>query len=110
MFGKDIYKIGMTRRLEPQDRVDELGGASVPFRFDVHAFIFSNDAPKLETALHQVFENKKVNVVNGRKEFFEVTLEEIAEVVKKNNDKSIDFKEYPEAEQYRESVKTREMV
>ncbi|MFI3214551.1 MAG: DUF4041 domain-containing protein [Eubacteriales bacterium] len=109
-FGKDVYKIGMTRRLDPQDRVDELGGASVPFRFDVHAFIFSNDAPKLETALHQAFESRKVNVVNGRKEFFKVTLEEIAEVVKKNHDKSIDFKEYPEAEQYRESVKIREMI
>ena len=58
-FGDDVYKIGMTRRLDPQDRIDELGGASVPFRFDVHALIFSDDAPKLETALHQAFEDKK---------------------------------------------------
>ena len=60
-FGKDIYKIGMTRRLEPQDRIDELGGASVPFNFDVHAMIFSDDAPSLETALHKAFEDKKVD-------------------------------------------------
>lgn len=59
-FGENIYKIGMTRRLEPQDRVDELGGASVPFRFDVHALIFSNDAPALEAALHRAFETKRV--------------------------------------------------
>ena len=103
-FGEDIYKIGMTRRLDPQDRIDELGGASVPFRFDVHAFIFSDDAPKLEASLHKAFENKKVNMINGRKEFFNVTLEEIEEVVKKNHDKTVDFKYTADAEQYRESV------
>lgn len=68
-FGENIYKIGMTRRLDPQDRVDELGDASVPFRFDVHAMIFSDDAPALENALHKAFENKKVNMVNQRREF-----------------------------------------
>ena len=103
-FGENIYKIGMTRRLEPQDRVDELGGASVPFRFDVHALIFSNDAHALEAALHRAFETKRVNMVNGRKEFFNVTLEEIEAVVKENHDKTVEFSYFPEAEQYRETL------
>lgn len=103
-FGENIYKIGMTRRLEPQDRVDELGGASVPFRFDVHALIFSNDAPKLESALHRAFDDKRVNMVNGRKEFFNVTLEEIEAVVKANHDKTVDFNYLSDAMQYRESL------
>ena len=103
-FGENVYKIGMTRRLEPQDRVDELGGASVPFRFDVHALIFSNDAPALEAALHRAFETKRVNMVNGRKEFFNVTLEEIEAVVKENHDKTVEFTYFPEAEQYRETL------
>lgn len=103
-FGKDIYKIGMTRRLDPQDRIDELGSASVPFRFDVHAFIFSDDAPKLENALHKAFENNRVNMMNNRKEFFNITLEEIEKVVKKNYDKIVNFKHEPDAEQYRETL------
>lgn len=102
-FGQDIYKIGMTRRLDPTDRVDELGDASVPFRFDVHAMIFSDDAPALEAALHRAFDNKKVNMVNTRREFFNVTLEEIEEVVRKNFDKTVEFTKVPSAEQYRES-------
>ena len=100
-FGPDVYKIGMTRRLEPMDRVDELGDASVPFNFDVHAMIFSEDAPKLEAALHKAFEDRKVNMVNTRREFFHVTLEEIEEVVKKNYDKTVEFIKIPPAEQYR---------
>lgn len=103
-FGEGIYKIGMTRRLEPQDRVDELGDASVPFTFDVHAMIFSDDAPKLEAALHNAFEDRKVNLINGRKEFFKVSLDEIEKVVKENHDKLIEFKKIPDAEQYRESL------
>ncbi len=106
-FGKDIYKIGMTRRLEPQDRIDELGGASVPFNFDVHAMIFSDDAPSLETALHKAFEDKKVNMVNHRREFFHVTLDEIKEVIKQNFDKTVEFIDVPDAEQYRISEKMR---
>ena len=102
-FGKDIYKIGMTRRLDPTDRVDELGDASVPFRFDIHAMIFSDDAPALEAALHRAFDNKKVNMINTRREFFHVTLEEIEEVVRKNFDKTVEFTKIPSAEQYRES-------
>lgn len=102
-FGENVYKIGMTRRLDPMDRVDELGDASVPFVFDVHAMIFSDDAPALEAALHRAFDDKKVNMVNTRREFFHVTLEEIEEVVKKNYDKTVEFTKTPNAEQYRES-------
>ena len=109
-FGKDIYKIGMTRRLDPQDRVDELGDASVPFAFDVHAMIFSDDAPTLENNLHKEFDDKKVNMVNGRKEFFHVTLEEIKEAVKKYNENIIEIKDTPDAEQYRESLLIRKKL
>lgn len=103
-FGENVYKIGMTRRLEPTERVDELGDASVPFTFDIHAMIFSDDAPTLETALHKAFENKKVNMVNPRREFFNVTLEEIEEVVKQNFDKTVEFTYTATAAQYRESL------
>lgn len=109
-FGENIYKIGMTRRLDPMERVEELGDASVPFKFDVHAMIFSDDAPTLETALHHAFENKKVNMINGRREFFNVTLEEIEEVVKANYDKTVEFIKIPQAEQYRESQKIIEQL
>ena len=107
-FGENVYKIGMTRRLNPQDRVDELGDASVPFKFDVHAMIFSEDAPALEAALHRAFEDKKLNMVNQRREFFNVTLDEIKEVVRKNYDKTVEFIDIPDAEQYRVSKKMRE--
>lgn len=106
-FGDGVYKIGMTRRLEPLDRIDELSGASVPFRFDVHAMIFSSDAPKLETALHNAFADRRVNKVNHRKEYFRCDLKEIEEVVRKNHDKTVDFSYTPCAEQYRESMKMR---
>lgn len=104
-FGENVYKIGMTRRLDPQERIDELGDASVPFNFDVHAMIFSDDAPALEAALHKAFENRKLNMVNQRREFFNVSLEEIKEVVKKNFDKTVEFIDVPDAEQYRISQK-----
>ncbi len=107
-FGENIYKIGMTRRLEPLDRIDELGSASVPFKFDLHAMIFSDDAPKLESALHQAFEAKKINMMNNRKEFFYVTLDEIEEVVKVNHDKTVDFVKIPPAQQYRESIRIKD--
>lgn len=102
-FGEDVYKIGMTRRLDPMDRIDELSVASVPFSFDVHAMIFTDDAPKLEAALHNAFKKKKVNLVNTRKEFFRVTLSEIKQVIKDNFDKTVEFKDVPDAEQFRES-------
>ena len=104
-FGENVYKIGMTRRLEPQERVDELGDASVPFNFDVHAMIFTDDAPGLESALHKAFENKKLNMVNTRREFFNVTLDEIKSEIKKNFDRTVEFKDVPDAEQYRVSQK-----
>ncbi|MDO5575191.1 MAG: DUF4041 domain-containing protein [bacterium] len=107
-FGENVFKIGMTRRLDPQDRIDELGDASVPFNFDVHAMIFSNDAPALETALHHAFENRKLNMVNQRREFFNVTLDEIKSVVKNNFDKTVEFIDVPDAEQYRISLKMKE--
>ena len=109
-FGENIYKIGMTRRLEPQDRVDELGDASVPFGFDVHAMIFSDNAPALEAALHRAFEDRKLNMVNTRREFFHVTLDEIKQVVKENFDKTVEFIDFPDAEQYRTSLKMREQL
>ena len=103
-FGENVYKIGMTRRLDPMDRIDELGDASVPFDFDVHAMIFSDDAPKLEAALHNAFADRKLNFVNQRREFFRVTLDEIKAVVRANFDKTVEFVDFPPAEQYRQSL------
>ena len=107
-FGENVYKIGMTRRLDPQERIDELGDASVPFNFDVHAMIFSDNAPALEAALHKAFENRKLNIVNQRREFFNVSLDEIKEVVKQHFDKTVEFIDIPDAEQYRISQKMKE--
>lgn len=109
-FGENVYKIGMTRRLNPQERIDELGGASVPFKFDIHALIFSDDAPSLETSLHRAFDDKKVNMANNRKEFFNVTLDEIKKVINDNYDKTVDFVDVPSAQQYRESLKMKEKI
>lgn len=106
-FGEGVYKIGMTRRLDPDERIKELSGASVPFGFDIHAMIFSDDAPKLEAALHNAFDDKKVNIVNQRKEFFRVSLQEIEDVVKANYDKTVEFTEAAPAEQYRISEELR---
>lgn len=103
-FGENVYKIGMTRRLEPQDRVDELGDASVPFKFDVHAFIFAEDAVALEGALHEAFSDKRVNLVNLRKEFFRVTLDEIEACVKKNHSGTVEFTRTATAQEYRETL------
>ena len=103
-FGENVYKIGMTRRLEPMDRINELGDASVPFNFDVHALIFTDDAPKLEAALHNAFEHRKLNKVNPRREFFRVTLGEIKQVVRNNFDKTVEWVDVAQAEQYRQSM------
>ena len=103
-FGENVYKIGMTRRLDPMDRVDELGDASVPFNFDVHAMIFTDDAPGLEAALHNAFADRKLNYINQRREFFRVTLDEIKKVVRENYDKTVEFVDIAPAEQYRESL------
>jgi hypothetical protein len=103
-FGENVYKIGMTRRLEPIDRVKELGDASVPFTFDVHAIIFSEDAPKLEHDLHVKFDNRRLNAVNNRKEFFNVSLLEIEQFIKEINRGEIDFIQTAEAKEYRETI------
>jgi hypothetical protein len=102
-FGEHVYKIGMTRRLDPQDRIRELGDASVPFQFDVHAVIFSEDAPKLENALHKIFRNRRINWVNDRKEFFHVSLDEIEAAVHQHHG-TIEFLHFPEAEEYRKTL------
>lgn len=102
-FGENVFKIGMTRRQEPQDRVDELGDASVPFKFDVHSFIFSEDAVGLETELHHILNEKRVNKVNLRKEFFNVTIEELQELVYKL-DPTASFTTTMAAEEYRQSM------
>lgn len=81
-FGEDVYKIGMTRRLEPMDRVKELGSASVPFPFDVHAMIFCENAPELESMLHKYLGDRRMNKENTRKEFFQVSLDEIVKTVR----------------------------
>lgn len=101
-FGDGVYKIGMTRRLEPLDRVRELGDASVPYLFDVHAIIYSEDAPALESQLHQTFDEKRINLVNPRKEFFKVGLEEIVEAVRANHGE-IEFTLKAEAAEYRQT-------
>ncbi|MDD8192188.1 DUF4041 domain-containing protein [Escherichia coli] len=102
-FGEDVYKIGMTRRLEPLDRVRELGDASVPFSFDVHAMIYSDDAPSLENYLHKVFNEKQVNKINSRKEFFNVNLKEIKSVIEDMNINA-HWTMFAEAKEYRESL------
>jgi hypothetical protein len=107
-FGEHVYKIGMTRRLEPLDRVRELGDASVPFPFDVHALIFTKDAPSLEGSLHRRFDNRRVNLENLRKEFFKVTIEEIREELIRIHEEEGTVSELKitlaaEAKQYRQS-------
>jgi cellobiose-specific phosphotransferase system component IIA len=101
-FGENIYKIGMTRRLDPFERIRELGDVSVPFQFDVHAVIYTEDAPTLENTLHRAFHFKRVNRVNERKEFFNVTVDEIAEVVRSHHGE-VELTRMAEAEEYRKT-------
>ncbi|RYY90188.1 MAG: DUF4041 domain-containing protein [Chitinophagaceae bacterium] len=107
-FGDDVYKIGMTRRLEPMDRVKELGDASVPFQFDVHAIIYSENAPQLEAALHRKFTERRVNQVNGRKEFFQVPLQQIEDFINENTEAEIEFTKVAEAKEFRETIAVKE--
>ncbi len=102
-FGEAVYKIGMTRRLEPMDRVNELGDASVPFDFDVHGLIYSENAPELENNLHRKLESKRVNWVNLRSEFFNTTIDEIDSIVKELN-LNIQLTKIAEAREYRETA------
>ncbi|WP_426273311.1 GIY-YIG nuclease family protein [Exiguobacterium sp. R-17] len=102
-FGQQIFKVGMTRRMNPQDRVDELGDASVPFKFDVHAMIFSDDAVGLEYQLHQELTAKRFNKVNLRKEFFVTTVEELQNLVE-TIDPTAEFKTSMVAQEYFRSI------
>ena len=103
-FGENVYKIGMTRRLEPMDRIDELGDASVPFTFDVHSLIFSDNAPELESKIHQHFSKTRINKFNNRKEFFKADINEIEKIIKENYDKIVDVVKDAPAKQYREGL------
>ena len=105
-FGENVYKIGLTRRLEPEDRIRELGDASVPFPFDIHAMVFSEDAPGLEQTLHRAFDDRRVNLVNARKEFFAVSLPEIESAAQEHG--TVEFTLAAEAEQYRKTLALRE--
>lgn len=104
-FGEDVYKIGMTRRLEPMDRVRELGDASVPFDFDVHVMIFSENAPELENQLHRKFNVHRVNKVNTKKEFFKVSIKDIeAAATAFMPTSEISFTLLAEAKEFRETI------
>jgi len=103
-FGEHMVKIGMTRRLEPMDRVNELGDASVPFRFDVHALFYADDAVAIENMLHRHFAQQRVNKVNLRREFFRVTPHEVLDVLKEHRVELVEFTETPAAEEFRLSL------
>jgi hypothetical protein len=104
-FGENIYKIGVTRRDDPVGRVTELSDASVPFRFDNHVFIFSEEAFTLEKELHNRFDEKRVNKVNMRKEFFYITIDDVKKIVEENKDIVHSFNEKAEAQEYRDTLK-----
>lgn len=106
-FGENVYKIGLTRRLDPMERVKELGDASVPFFFDVHAFIYSEDAPALESMLHKRFDSQRVNAVNTRREFFEVDLKDIKNAVEELTGNEANFYMTALAEEYYETLRIR---
>lgn len=106
-FGENVFKVGMTRRLNPQDRVNELGDASVPFKFDVHSFIFSEDAVSLENKMHKVLEEKRVNKVNPRKEFFYTSIDELEQIVN-DIEPTAEFNKTMLAEEYRQSISSDE--
>lgn len=107
-FGEDVYKIGVTRRLEPLERIRELGSASVPFQFDVHALIFSEEAFALESELHNKFEKYKVNKINGRKEYFKVPFAEIKAVLDSHQELAIEVTEKADAFEYRQGLLLKE--
>jgi Domain of unknown function (DUF4041)/Meiotically up-regulated gene 113 len=106
-FGENIYKFGMTRRLEPQDRIDELGNASVPFDFDVHGLIYTENAPELENKLHKHLNDRRINLVHMRREFFSITIDEIEQIVKELN-LDMQLTKLAVAKEYRMSQSIRE--
>lgn len=103
-FGENVYKIGVTRRLDPYQRIQELSSASVPFKFDVHAMIFSYQAYQLETELHRYFDKQRINKINNRKEFFNIDIEQIKRVLSSHKDLTFNFIEEAEAQEYKESL------
>ncbi|MDL5485943.1 DUF4041 domain-containing protein [Microbacterium wangruii] len=103
-FGPDVVKIGLTRRLDPMDRVNELGDASVPFRFDVHALFFADDAVAVETMLHQEFAGQRLNKVNLRREYFRATPEQVLTALREHNVEVLEFTLEPAAAEYRSSM------
>jgi hypothetical protein len=102
-FGEGVFKVGMTRRLEPQERIDELGSASVPFPFDVHMMVTCDDAPALENALHRALFSRRINKARPRKEFFKSSIEEISELVRAHHG-VVEYLAEPEALEYRQSL------
>lgn len=109
-FGPEVVKIGMTRRLDPMDRVRELGDASVPFRFDVHALFFADDAVSVENMLHKEFSHCRINQVNFRREYFQTTPEQVLEALKQHRVEVLEFTIDPEAEEFRESQSIRATI
>jgi hypothetical protein len=103
-FGPDVVKIGLTRRLDPMDRVNELGDASVPFRFDVHALFFADDAVAIESMLHQHFADQRLNKVNLRREYFRATPEGVLEALREHNVEVLEYALEPAAAEYRSSM------
>lgn len=104
-FGKNVFKIGVTRRDNPDERIRELSSASVPFRYDTHVFIFSKDAFALEKELHDRFNDSRVNKVNRRKEFFNITIDDVKQIVEENKADIHSFVEHPDAEEYYDTLK-----
>lgn len=104
-FGENIFKIGVTRRENPEDRIRELSSASVPFRYDAHVFIFSKNAYDLESKLHKRFDKQRVNKVNMRKEFFRITIDDVKQIVEENKGAVHSFVEHPDAEEYYDTLK-----
>ena len=109
-FGEDVFKIGVTRRDNPEERIRELSSASVPFRFDTHVFIFSKNAYDLESELHERFDDKRVNKVNMRKEFFHITIDDVKQIVEENKGQVHSFVEHPDAEEYYDTLKKEKLL
>ena len=103
-FGERVFKIGMTRRMEPMDRINELGDASVPFPFDVHVMLYSDNAPELENALHKLVQDRTINLVNLRREFYQDVDLDVVETFVKQRGLSAQFIRIAEAREYRQSV------
>ena len=104
-FGEGVFKIGVTRRDNPEDRIRELSNASVPFRFDTHVFIFSKNAYDLESELHERFNDRRVNKMNMRKEFFRISIDDVKQIVEENKGQVHSFVEHPDAEEYYDTLK-----